>query len=68
MKEYWVNVYKNNTKWPFDNKDDAIKMDGLGTKVIYRIHVKMKPVYIQNYGRGIRTKINSNILEKWLDL
>lgn len=43
VKEYWVNVYKNNelgVNW--SNYLDCELMASINRKVLYRIHVRMK--------------------------
>lgn len=57
MQEYWVNVYGSGKDkllgLPSIYKDIADKH--LNFAVAYRLHVKMKPVYVQSYGRGVRS-------------
>lgn len=78
MKEYWVNVYwyPKNKLGPylsnqFSDKAKAIKF---GSKcynakriVLYRIHVKMKPIYIQSYGRINRALTRQQYTDKFGD-
>lgn len=56
------------------NRIDCISTKGgmRGTKpdrhaLIYRIHVKMKPVYIQSYGRGVRPIVKADYIKNGLN-
>lgn len=52
MHEYWVNVYINRkTDYAWYGVPYTIRFDpgpNLSRQLIYRIHVKMKPIYIQH--------------------
>ena len=73
MQEYWVNVYDLGVHgqyisgFKFPERPTQLKIVH-GIKVLYRIHVKMKPqVYIQSVGRIDRRE--RSIFDKlnWMD-
>lgn len=66
MQEYWINVYppdRYNSYEPnyfviHDDKEFSLKH--MHRTCVYRIHVKMKPVYVQKYGRDTRPKYDGS--------
>ena len=59
MQEYWVNIYDTYIGRNWADKRSCIRvgehsrLNGYG-KLLYRIHVKMKPVIIKNTKEGRR--------------
>ena len=50
-KEYWINVYKNELGVFYPSKDLAIKYANTYRKILYRIHVKLKPIIRPKYNK-----------------
>lgn len=53
MQEYWVNVYDKSGLGPWHKKKPFWTTDYHYGKVLYRLHVKMKPVKIKSVKRTI---------------